>query len=131
MATVLSTIFSGIKAVEIIVESVLSKKGTRIDNKIKAVTSLQKAINTTEIYLTNSNQNYVPNQELSDLWLVAFTNMIKIDKYLAGRLRDNSRFWSNPQSWLEEDGAMALIPSLNELNEKCGIILLELEKRRK
>ncbi len=124
------TIFSGVKTADSILEKVLGKKGTRIDNKIVAVTCLQRAINSTEVYLTTSKQNYVPNQDLSNLWLEAFTAMIKIDKSLAGRLRDKSRFWSNPQKWLRNESAMKLVPDLQELNEKCEMILIELRRRK-
>ncbi|AXT19792.1 hypothetical protein D7030_01375 [Flavobacteriaceae bacterium AU392] len=127
----LTTIFSGVRTANSIADRVLPKKGTRIEHKIIAISSLQRAINATETYLTQSNRNYTPNQELSELWLQAFTSMIKIDKELAGRLRDKSRFWSNPQRWLQEDGAMELVPTLQELDEKCEMILLELNKRRK
>lgn len=126
----LGTIFSGIRTANSLTDRVLSKKGTRIDNKILAVSSLQRAINATEIYLTTSNRNYIPNENLSNLWLEAFTAMIKIDKELAGRLRQKSMFWSNPQRWLQEDTAMELIPDLQELNEKCEMILIELERRK-
>ncbi len=124
------TIFSGVKTADTILEKVLGKKGTRIDNKIVAVTFLQRAINSTEVYLTTSKQNYVPNQDLSNLWLEAFTAMIKIDKSLADRLRDKSRFWSNPQKWLRNESAMKLVPDLQELNEKCEMILIELRRRK-
>jgi len=124
------TIFSGVKTADSILEKVLGKKGTRIDNKIIAVTFLQRAINSTEVYLTTSKRNYVPNQDLSNLWLEAFTAMIKIDKSLAGRLRDKSRFWSNPQKWLRNESAMKLVPDLQELNEKCEMILIELRRRK-
>ncbi|SFZ94443.1 hypothetical protein SAMN05428642_104184 [Flaviramulus basaltis] len=124
------TIFSGIRTADSLVGKVLSKKGTRIDKKIIAVASLQRAINATEIYLSTSNRNYSPNENLSNQWLEAFTAMIKIDNNLAGRLRDKSRFWSDPQRWMQEDGAMELVPDLIELNEKCESILVELQKRK-
>lgn len=126
----LGTIFSGLKLAETSISKVLSKKGTRINNKVLAVSAMQRAINATEIYLTNSNHNYQPNENLSNLWLEAFTAMIKIDKSLAGRLREKSKFWSNPQRWLREESAMELVPDLRELNEKCDLILVELERRK-
>ena len=55
--------------------------------------------------------------------------MIKIDKNLAKELRTNSLFWSNPQKWLKEKGAMELVPTLKDLNERCEGILNELERR--
>lgn len=126
----LGTIFSGIKTAISLTDKVLPKKGTRINDKILAVTAMQRAINATEAYLTTSNRNYTPNDTLSNLWLDAFTAMIKIDKKLAFSLRQKSKFWSNPQKWIKEDAAMELIPDLQELNEKCEMILIELEKRK-
>lgn len=127
----LSTLLAGIRTANSLADRVLPKKGTRIDNKILAVSCLQRAINATETYLTQSDNNYIPNQQLSELWLQAFTAMIKIDKDLAGRLRDKSRFWSNPQRWLQQSSSMRLVPTLKELDEKCEMILIELRRRRK
>ncbi|NNL15093.1 MAG: hypothetical protein HKO81_00445 [Flavobacteriaceae bacterium] len=129
--TDLGTIFSGIRTAISVTDKVLPKKGTRINDKVKAVSAMQRAINTTEAYLTRSKNHYIPNEQLSNLWLDAFTAMIKIDKQLALSLRQKSKFWSNPQKWIKEDGAMELIPDLNGLNEKCEMILLELQKRKK
>ena len=126
----LGTIFSGIKTAISLTDKVLPKKGTRINDKVLAVTAMQRAINATEAYLTTSNRNYSPNNNLSNLWLDAFITMIKIDKKLAFSLRQKSKFWSNPQKWIREDGAMELVPDLQELNEKCEMILIELEKRK-
>ena len=126
----LGTIFSGIKTAISLTDKVLPKKGTRINDKVIAVTAMQRAINATEAYLTTSNRNYSPNNNLSNLWLDAFITMIKIDKKLAFSLRQKSKFWSNPQKWIREDGAMELVPDLQELNEKCEMILIELEKRK-
>ena len=113
-----------------LIERVLPKKGTRIDKKIEAVRSMQQAVNNTRLYLVNSNNSYQPNAELSDLWNLAFAAMVPIDKTLARRLNDKSRFWSNPHIWLANEGAMELIPDLNELDERCDSILVELENRK-
>ncbi len=72
----------------------------------------------------------MPNEILSNLWLDAFTSMIRIDKQLAFSLREKSKFWSNPQRWLAEDSAMELVPDLQELNEKCDSILVTLGNRK-
>jgi len=124
----LGTLFSGIRTAESLAGKVLSKKGTRIQHKINAMEALQRAINATRVYLLENE--YVPNLMLSNLWLDAFSAMIKIDKRLAGRLRQKSKFWTDPGSWLMEDNAMELVPDLNELNEKCDLIMVELEKRK-
>src|SRR5210317_2034003 len=101
----ISTIFSGIRSVAAVLSQVLSKRGTRIEKKINAVSCMQKAINATEIYLTKNDQQYQPNENLSILWVDAFTAMIPVNKEIAEKLRQSSRFWANPQKWLEEDGA--------------------------
>ncbi len=119
----------GLKLVESLLDKILSKRGTKIEKKINAVRLMRRAINNTEAYLNNNNHVYAPNAELSNLWNDASGAMIPIDKNLAWRLDDKSRFWSNPQEWIANEGAMELIPSLNELNEKCEELLIELEKR--
>ena len=124
------SLMSVIQVAESTLSKVLSKKGTRINDKIKATSSLQEAINATEAYLTQNNHIYQPNNEISRLWNQAFTDMIKIDKYLANRLRQKGRFWSNPRLWLNQDSSMELIPDLKELNEECEMILVELDNRR-
>lgn len=124
-----STLFSGINTASSLLNKVLSKRGTRIENKIKAVVVMQKAINNTEAFLVKSKHNYQPNEALSNLWLDAFKEMIKIDKSLAKSLHSKSKFWSNPKKWLQEEGAMELIPTLKELDEKCNQILAELDRR--
>ena len=124
----LGTLLSGIRTAESLASKVLSKKGTKIQDKINAVDALQRAINATRVFL-NTNE-YAPNLNLSNLWLDAFKAMIKIDKNLAARLRQKSKFWTNPESWLEEQNAMALVPDLNELNETCDSIMVELERRK-
>ena len=110
-------------------EKVKSKKGTRLEKKITAVGDLQKAINATKSYLVTSNKNYSPNTDLSNLWNTAFTSMIPFDKVLANQLRDKGRFWSDPQSWLNNPSSMELIPNLKDLDEKCEQMIITLEFR--
>jgi hypothetical protein len=126
----LAEFISGMGLTESVLDKVLSKRGTRIAKKISSVTLMQRAINNTEAYLTRTNHDYAPNETLSNLWNDAFASMISIDKDLAWKLNDKSRFWSNPQKWIQNDGAMELIPSLNELSEKCEQLLVELDKRK-
>ena len=125
-----STIFSGIRAVDAVLGQVLGKRGTKIEKKIYAVSCMQKAINATEIYLTKNDQQYQPNENLSNLWVEAFSAMVPVNKEIAEKLRQSSRFWANPQKWLQEDGALELIPTLNELDDTCDSMLIELERRK-
>ena len=125
----LGSLFSGINAADRIAGRILSKKGTRLEKKIRAVGDLQKAINATEAYLVSSKQAYLPNADLSSLWVQAFTSMIPFDKELAKTLRNQSRFWSNPESWRREPGAMELIPKMRELDDRCEEMINTLEIR--
>lgn len=124
-----ATLLAGINTADSLLGKVLNKRGTRITKKILAVSTMQEAINQTELYLAESERNFVPNANLSHLWNEAFTAMIPVDKGIAASLRQKSRFWSNPQRWINEEGAMELIPDLNELNQKCEMLLIELDKR--
>ncbi|MCX2718889.1 hypothetical protein [Lentiprolixibacter aurantiacus] len=108
----------------------LTKRGTRIEKKIRAVQLMQKAVNRTKLYLNESNGNYHPNAELSDLWNEAFAAMILIDHELARKLNEQSRFWIEPQAWLLEESAMELQPSLMELQDRCESIIIELQRRK-
>lgn len=111
-----------------LLSKVLSKRGTRIEKKILAVKLMQRAINNTKHYL-NTSEKLKSNTELSNLWNDAFGAMFPINKVLARKLYNNSRFWSNPDEWLLEKGSMELIPTLKELEERCESILIELENR--
>ena len=126
----IGTIISGLNLTNSVLDKVLSKRGTKLDKKILAVSLMRKAINNTEAYLVKTDHDYIPNENLSDMWNSAFTAMISIDKELAWRLDNKSRFWSNPQRWLAEDIAMEGVPDLAELNEKCDTIIVELERRK-
>ncbi len=108
----------------------LTKRGTRIDKKIRAVQTMQKAVNQTKLYLNKSDNRYYPNAELSNLWNEAFAAMMPIDRSLAKQLNDQSRFWIEPQSWLLEASAMELLPSLSELQDRCDAIIVELQRRK-
>lgn len=108
----------------------LTKRGTRIEKKIRAVQLMQKAVNQTKLYLNESKGNYAPNARLSNLWNEAFAAMMLIDQSMAKQLNDQSRFWVEPQAWLPEDSAMELQPTLQELQDRCDAIIIELQRRK-
>lgn len=62
----------------------------------EAISSIQKAWTHTYNYLRNQDGEYIPNQELSDLWNEASRNTRLVDKDLARQLKDKSRFWIHP-----------------------------------
>ena len=106
-----------------IIDRIIKRKEIQRAIKIHAIRSLQKAINNTEAYLEKSGKTYDINTDLSDLWLNAFEAISPIDMDLAQRLRYKSRFWSNPQKWLQERGSMELVPKLRELNNYCDSVI--------
>ena len=106
-----------------ILDRIISWRSTRKALKVHAITLLQKAINQTEIYLEVSGGAYLPNQELSNAWIEAFEAIAPIDSDLAIQLRHKSRFWSNPQKWLNEPRALRLIPKLRDLSDRCEYLL--------
>ncbi len=126
----MSDIFSVINIAISAVGKALTKRGTRIEKKIRAVQLMQKAVNHTKLYLNQANKQYQPNPELSNLWNEAFAAMMPIDRSLAKKLNDQSRFWIEPQAWLFEEGAMELLPSLKELQDRCDAIIVELQRRK-
>jgi len=108
----------GLIATGNLLNNILSKKGTRLEKKQEAIRHLQNAINATRIYLVDNNHHYAPNYQLSELWTTAFSSMNPFNKELADMLRNKGMFWSDPQSWLNEPGAMELVPKLNELSDR-------------
>lgn len=61
-----------------------------------AISSISKAWTYTYDYLKNNNGEYVPNQQLSDLWNDAAEKTRLVDKTLAQSLNDKGRFWIHP-----------------------------------
>ncbi len=127
----LTTVSSVIQTTGNVLDQVLRKRGTKITQKINAVYKMQEAINYTQIYIIESNGQYLPNARLSQLWLEAFKAMIPVNKELAYGLRQKSKFWTNPQSWFKEPSTLELVPDLAELDNRCEEILMELYKRIK
>ncbi len=106
-----------------IIDRIIKQKEIQKAIKVHAIRSLQDAINNTEAYLEKSGKTYDINTDLSEFWLNAFEAISPIDMDLAQRLRHKSRFWSNPQKWLQERGSMELIPKLRELNNYCDSVV--------
>ena len=103
------------------------RKKTRLKN---AIVALQNAVNRTRCFLEDELDNkdkYKPNPELAEHWINAFKEIHPIDSDLAERLRHKSKFWTNPQKWLGEPGALELVPKLRELEDYAEGLLLKLK----
>lgn len=117
---------SGITIFKIIYDKVTNNK----EQKRNAILALQNAVNSTRIFLQDNlkdKNNYQPNKELSELWLVAFKEIHPIDVDLADRLRHKSKFWTNPQRWMEEPSSMELVPKLLELEDYADSLLVQMK----
>ena len=92
-----------------------------------ALVSIQIASIQTRNFINNNG--YEPNIELSQLWSDALKKSIDAQiEDLPDYLHNNSKFWGNPQDWLNEPSSMEIVPKLNTLNEKCEMLLIELKK---
>ena len=74
-------------------------------------------------YLRNKNGQYLPNPELAEVWNAASAAVMKIDKNLGNTLYNKSRFWLDPQLYINLNREVDVI----ELNE----IVDEMERLRK
>jgi hypothetical protein len=62
----------------------------------EAISAIHAAWTRTYDYLKNQSGDYVPNQELSDLWNEAAQKTRLVNPELASQLQDKSRFWIHP-----------------------------------
>jgi hypothetical protein len=69
------------------------KKKERANEAISAVNAAWTA---TYNYLRNQDGDYLPNQELSDLWNEAARATRLVNPELASQLQDKARFWIHP-----------------------------------
>ncbi len=96
------------------------------DKKKESVVNAHKAINTAFImtydYLRNMNGQYVPNMELAEIWNQASASVMKVDQGLGEMLYHKSRFWLDPQLYINLNRDSEII----ELNQ----VVAEMERLR-
>jgi len=96
------------------------------DKKKGNVIESHKAINTAFIktydYLRNRNGEYVSNPELAEVWNQASAAIMKVDESLGNMLYHKSRFWLDPQLYINLNRESEII----ELDQ----IVDEMEKLR-
>jgi len=118
---------SGISILKFIYDKITGNR----DQKIHAITALQTATNMTRIFLEDNLDNpekYKPNEKLSNAWMNAFHVVEPVDYDMAVLLRNKSKFWTNPQKWLGEPGALELVPKLRELEDYADGLLVKLNR---
>lgn len=96
------------------------------DKKKENIINAHKDINTAFIktydYLRNNNGEYIPNTELAEVWNQASASILRVDKELGETLYNKSRFWLDPQLYINLSRDSEII----ELNE----VVDEMERLR-
>lgn len=102
--------------------SVKSKKKEYAD----AISAIQTATIATPKFIRESR--YIENTVLSTLWIDAMNKTINagIGDDLPRYLMDKAKFWGDPQVWLANPTSLTLVPKLNDLDQKCEMLLIEL-----
>jgi hypothetical protein len=107
----MAEIFS-LKLLWTVVKDVRNGLSDRNNNTIEALGAVRSAFNHTYNYLRNNQGAYEPNMELAELWNIASTKVMRVDKQLGELLGNKSRFWAHPNIY-------------NELNRTVDIHTLE------
>ena len=84
-----------------VVNDVRNALSDRNDNTIEALGAVRTAFNHTYNYLRNNQGDYTPNMELAELWNVASTKVMRVDRQLGELLGNKSRFWAHPDIYFE------------------------------
>jgi len=93
-----------------------------------AISAIQLASIKTRNFI--KKEGYVANGELSELWVDAMEKTIKakIGDKLELYLIQKARFWGDPELWLTNPGSLSMVPKLNDLDEKCEMLLIALAR---
>jgi hypothetical protein len=94
---------------------------------VEAITSIQIATIKTRNFI--KEKGYEQNEELSELWLDALNKvaLAKIHDDLPGSLHSKAKFWGQPKDWIKNPETLKLVPKLNYLDEKCEMLLKQLD----
>lgn len=106
--------FDGILSILSIVKELVKNyseyRNSRKDELYNALEAINRAANRTKVYYNSRNfQNEEPNQELSDIWLDAASEVRNLDSDLYYRLLNKAKFWANPNDWNVERSTKARI----------------------
>ncbi|WP_264530260.1 hypothetical protein [Flavobacterium sp. N502540] len=92
------------------------------ENVINAHKDINTAFIKTYDYLKNNNGKYIPNTELAEVWNQASASILRVDKRLGETLYNKSRFWLNPELYINLNRDSEII----ELNQ----VVDEMERLR-
>jgi len=92
------------------------KKG----NTIEAHRAINTAFIKTYDFLRNRKGQYLPNTELAEVWNIASASVMKVDEGLGNMLYYKSRFWLDPQLYINlkrEDEIIELNQVVDEMEK--------------
>ena len=118
---ILEHILGGLAAGLELAHVVITPKDKTI--QANAIAAIQKACIHTRSFIRR--EGYVPNAELSDLWIDAMEKSIiaKLGDDLPEYLMIKAQYWGDPTPWLQNEASLSLVPKLNDLDQKCTILL--------
>lgn len=95
------------------------------DNVVNAHKSINTAFIKTYDYLRNRNGQYVPNTELAEIWNQASASVMRVDQGLGEMLYHKSRFWLDPQLYINLNRDSEII-ELNQVVEEMERLRIKL-----
>ena len=115
--------FNAIKLLVIEIPKYLPNRKAKREKAFEATEAVLRAANRTSIFITKSIKGtYKSNIELSEIWMDAATKVRDLDGDLYNRLLSNAEYWSNPESWSEEQVEEARIGLLDIKRDARSIL---------
>lgn len=96
---------------------------------IEAITAIQFATIRSRNFI--DEVGYIKNEDLTKLWHEALNKVIaaEIDERLPEYLYEKAKFWGRPQDWLNNPETLQLVPKLNDLDQTCEMLLIQLRQK--
>ena len=112
-----------------VLNDVLTKLSGQASKKKKYIAQAHKSINAAFIktydYLRNNQGNYKPKPQLAEVWNVASSTIMNIDKELGEMLYKKSRFWLDPELYLNLNRQSEII-KLNQIVDEMERLRMKL-----
>jgi hypothetical protein len=102
----------------------------RSTDKKKDVIEAHRALNSAFIqtydYLRNNHGRYIPKPELAEFWNLSSAAMMKIDSGLGEMLYNKSRFWLDPELYINLNRAGEII-ELNQIVDEMEHLRMKIK----
>lgn len=112
-----------IRLLSFILDKILSYSDKHKERVNESIASINVAWMATYDYLRNHDGDYMPNNNLSNLWNEAARNTRLIDPILARQLQNKARFWIHPELPRQERIMLLteITDELERLNKKFPV----------